>query len=508
MSHEREQVKDVLRQLNGQLLPSNPRLAIVLAAGHGKRIRSETSKMLHQIWGRPTVLRVARAVQEGLESPNQIIVVGIKAAEVAQATGSQPGRLFAYQENPVLGLPAGTGDAVRVALQAFPDPGRDRHLYIFLGDMGLLTSQVVARFRHSFENDPCDMMVLTAAYSGPAEQNSYGRIVRVPPKDVLGRPSGEDQGKVIEIKEHKDILSLDPARPYQLMYKGRTYAFTREQLLQTREINTGVLAFRESLLRRHIHQIDTDNVQGELLLTDLVRVFNQHGRVVRAAIAESEEALLAFNVKSVWRQMEAIARRWTYERLKDIVTIVDEEDFFIADEVVEQIIALDKDRGPLDLFIGKGVHIGPQVQLNRKVYLGDRSHLSGRIVLGEGVHLGPGVQLSTYPHQTMLLGDRVEVLSRNLLKGDLQIGGDSRIESGVIMTGSDQHPMRVGRRVVVKGTTYLYGCCIDDDLLIEHSVIKGKHVEQVRRRDGSIQPVRYVLPQPEGLDSLTELPAK
>ena len=46
---------------------------------------------------------------------------------------------------------------------------------------------------------------------------------------------------------------------------------------------------------------------------------------------------------------------------------------------------------------------------------------------------------------------------------------------------------------------------IDDDLFIEHSVIKGKRVEQVKRRDGSIQPIRYVLPQPEGLDSIFEI---
>jgi bifunctional UDP-N-acetylglucosamine pyrophosphorylase/glucosamine-1-phosphate N-acetyltransferase len=46
---------------------------------------------------------------------------------------------------------------------------------------------------------------------------------------------------------------------------------------------------------------------------------------------------------------------------------------------------------------------------------------------------------------------------------------------------------------------------VDDDLLIEHSVLKCQRVEQIRRRNGSMQPVRYVLPQPEGLDSLSAL---
>jgi bifunctional UDP-N-acetylglucosamine pyrophosphorylase/glucosamine-1-phosphate N-acetyltransferase len=189
----------------------------------------------------------------------------------------------------------------------------------------------------------------------------------------------------------------------------------------------------------------------------------------------------------------------------DTITIADEEDFFIADEVIEQILLMDKDIGPLDIVIGKGVHIGPEVRLNRRVNIGDRSHLHGHIVLSEDVHIGVGVELSSYQGQSLVLGDGVEILSRNIVKGNLRIGAKSRIESGVIMTGSDEHPMRVGERVTVKGISYLYGCQIDDDLLIEHSVIKCKRVEQVRRRDGTVQSVRYVLPQPEGLDSISDL---
>ena len=496
---------DLLAEINSPILDDIHRIGIVLAAGHGKRIRSETSKMLHEIWGQPTAVRVARAVQEGLDSPNQVIIVGIKGADVARAAGPQPGRLFAYQANPVLGRPAGTGDAVRVGLQAFPATATDRDVYIFLGDMGLLTGQAVAHFRASFDNADCDMMVLTGLYSGPAETNSYGRIVRVPATDASGQPAGVDRDKVIEIREHKDILSLDAATPYEAAYNGRTYTFTRQELLETREINTGVFAFRESALRTYIQHLDTDNAQGELLLTDLVQIFNQHQLVVRAATADSEEELLAFNVKSVWHQMQAIARRWAYDKLKDTITIADEEDFFIADEVIEQILNMDAERGPLDIVIGKSTYIGPEVQLNRRVTIGDRSHLSGHVVLGEGVQIGVGVELSAYPGQTLALDDEVEVLSRNIIKGNLRIGAQSRIESGVLMTGSDEHPMRVGERVTIKGTSYLYGCQIDDDLLIEHSVIKCKRVEQARRRDGTIQPIRYVLPQPEGLDSIADL---
>jgi bifunctional UDP-N-acetylglucosamine pyrophosphorylase/glucosamine-1-phosphate N-acetyltransferase len=505
MAKESCQVRELLNELNSEIQLDSPRIAIVLAAGHGKRIRSETSKMLHEIWGRPSALRVANAAQKGLESLNQVIVVGIKGADVARATGEHKGRLFAYQENPVLGLPAGTGDAVSVGLKAFPVVEEDRDIYIFLGDTGLLRDAAVGQFRRAFESETCDMMMFTGVYSGPAEANYYGRILRVPMTDVEGHSSDEDHGKVIEIREHKDILVSGVSASYEVKYNGRVYAFTRQELLETREINTGIFALKEGVLRTYIQELNTDNSQGELMFTDLVHLLNQSGRVVRATVAENEEDILGFNVKSVLQQMEAIARRWAYERLKDTITIVDEEDFFIADEVIGKILELDEDQGPLDIVIGKGAYLGPEVTLNRNVNIGDHSHLSGKVLLEPDVQIGVGVEISTYPGQTMVLGEGVEILSRDILKGNMVIGAQSRIESGVIMTGSDEHPMRIGERVTVKGTSYLYGCLIDDDLLIEHSVIKRQRVEQVKRRDGSIQPIRYVLPQPEGLDSISEL---
>lgn len=67
MAKKKDDVRAALNQLNSEIVTAAPRVGIVLAAGHGKRIRSETSKMLHEIWGEPTVLRVAKAIQQGLD---------------------------------------------------------------------------------------------------------------------------------------------------------------------------------------------------------------------------------------------------------------------------------------------------------------------------------------------------------------------------------------------------------------------------------------------------------
>lgn len=205
-----------LNELSALLDYSSPNVAMILAAGHGKRIKSEKSKMLHMIWGVPTVTRVANAAREGLETTNQILVVGIKALDVASAVGKAPQRAFMFQEQQ-----KGTGDAVRVGLRDLLQHNYSGAVYVFPGDMGLLNSRAIRDLRRDFESVACDMMVLTADYQGNPEENYYGRIVRVPEKDATGKSSGADHGKVIEIIEHRDLLALEANKPYRITFNRR-----------------------------------------------------------------------------------------------------------------------------------------------------------------------------------------------------------------------------------------------------------------------------------------------
>jgi bifunctional UDP-N-acetylglucosamine pyrophosphorylase/glucosamine-1-phosphate N-acetyltransferase len=442
------------------------RVAIILAAGHGKRIRSETSKMLFPIWGKPTVSRVAEAAAEGLDSDCQVIVVGIKGLEVSVAVGSRPGRVFAYQENLVQGNPAGTGDAVRVGLACFDRPASDRDVYVLLGDMGLASATGLAAFRSEFERSRCHMMILTGHYTGPIEENGYGRIVRVPEADADGAASGETTGNVIAIVEHKDALGLDPdGGGAEFKYHGRRYLFSRDELLNSREVNTGVVAYREAELRAHITALSTDNIQGEFLLTDLVEVFNRQGLIAKALLAGSEDEILAFNTRKVWRQMESIARRRVYERIWDIVTVMDGDDFYVADEVIDRIIELDASEGPLDISVGKGAWIGPEVQLGARVRVGDRCRLEGSVVLEEGVTLGPDV----------------------------------------VVSGSPEYPAHIGRDARVTDS-WLVGCRVETGVTIAHSTIERRLVRQRTGLDGASVPIRHIRPTAEGLEAVGDLP--
>ena len=502
MERSRE-IQTQLKELSSHIDAQQPAVAMILAAGHGKRIKSEKSKMLHDIWGVPTVTRVANSARDGLGVSNLILVVGIKALEVAEALGKAEGRVFEYQGNQ-----RGTGDAVRVGLQALPASNYNGAIYVFPGDMGLLNREAVQDFRKDFENNPCDMIVLTADYHGDPAQNYYGRIIRVPARDVDGKPSAADHGKVIEIREHRDILAMAPDQPYRVEYNHRQYSFTREELLNLPEFNTGVYAFKAQPLMHYIETLQTNNAQGELYVTDLISIFNNNGLTVRASLAKDPSTVLGFNNKSVLKEMEKIARDKAYDRLKDLIMINDKDDFFIADEVIEQIIEMDKTSAPLDIEIGKGVYIGPAVKLNKGVIIKNRARLEGNVVLGENVKIHENVSLSTYPHQTLSIGLNSEILQGDIVKGNLTIGENCRIESSVNMTGADEYPTRIGNHVLIKGTSRIFGSIIEDGVWIEHSVLKYKYVERTVRNDGTIQPSKYVLPLPEGLDSLHSLEKK
>lgn len=479
---------------------SKKNTAIILAAGHGKRIKSNTSKMLHQIWGIPTVERVYNACKKGLDDANIIIVVGIKGEDVIKVIGKRDSTLFAHQA-----IQNGTGHAVQVALEKFDMSKYDGTIYVFPGDMGLIDSESVSDFREKFDKSQMDMMVLTGLYEGDPYENSYGRIIRVKNEDENGNEAGVDNGKVVEIKENKDIHSLDENSPYQIKFKDRIYNYTKKELIENNEFNSGVYSFKSKPLLELVHNIESNNAQKEIYITDLIGLFNSANYSVGAVSPSKQFVIMGFNNKSVLKQMDAIYRKLQYEKLKDIVEIDDPEDFYIAEDVVSNIIEADKAGTPLDLKIGKGVYIGKGVNLNYNIELKKNVFIDGNVNFGTNVKIWENALLSCYPNQKFVINDNVEILWGDIIKGNIEIGEGARIESSVNMTGSDEFPIKIGKNVVIKGTSYIFGSIIDDDLFIEHSVLIKKKVDKLIKKNGKVQKIRFYLPMPEGIDAVDEL---
>lgn len=121
-----ERILETIGELNSEIDLTSPEISVILAAGHGKRIKSETPKMLHKIWDVPTVLRVANTVAEGLNNHNEIIVVGMKGNDVAREMGKRPNTTFVYQKEQ-----KGTGHALQAAFEAFKGKEYNGNIYIF-----------------------------------------------------------------------------------------------------------------------------------------------------------------------------------------------------------------------------------------------------------------------------------------------------------------------------------------------------------------------------------------
>jgi bifunctional UDP-N-acetylglucosamine pyrophosphorylase/glucosamine-1-phosphate N-acetyltransferase len=497
---EVNEIYDLAKKLSSPMNHDVHEVGIILAAGHGKRIKSQRSKMLHKIWGIPTVERVYNACRTGIENINLIVVVGIKAEDVMKVVGKRQSTIFAFQEKQ-----NGTGHAVQVALKKIDSKNFDGIVYILPGDMGLINAETMRSFRDEFVHSDSDMMVLTGIFEGDPKENYYGRIIRVKSEDENGNSAGKDFGNVIEIIEYKDILSISDGVPYRVMFNGKNYSYSKKELIENNEFNSGVYAFKYTKLNELVDSITSNNVQNEIYITDLISIFNQNKYTVQAVSPREQYVVMGFNNKSVLKEMADVARNKVYERLKDIIEINDPEDFFIDESVVDQIISMDGNNVPLDISIGKGVYIGKGVKLNYNLELMKNVFVEGNVQFGKNVRVSQNVSLSCFEGQAFLIGDNVEILSGDIIKGNIIIGEGSRIESSVNMTGNDEYPLRVGKRVLIKGTSYIFGSIIEDDVHIEHSVIIKKRVDRLIKRDGSIQPVKFYLPMPEGIDAVEDL---
>jgi bifunctional UDP-N-acetylglucosamine pyrophosphorylase/glucosamine-1-phosphate N-acetyltransferase len=499
-NNNKDEITKKVKSLSSRFNKSCKELAIILAAGHGKRIKSQRSKMLHNIWGVPTVERVYNACASAVKGINTIVVVGIKALDVLEVLGKRGNTSYAYQE-----VQNGTGHAVQVALQnvkRFPPKGI---VYVLPGDMGLIDEETISSFRKSFKESHAQMIVLTGIFKGDPKENNYGRILRVKEIDTNGVSSRLDEGKVIEIVEHKDILALPEHKPYLAEYKGRYYSFTKEEMINNNEYNSGVFAFRYDKLKELIGELKSDNVQKEIYLTDLISLFNEKDYSVAAVSPEKNYVVMGFNNKSVLKEMEAIARKNVYEKLKDIIEIEDPDDFFIDEKVVDDILKMDNKYPALDITLSKGVYIGTDVKLNLNLKLGKNVFVDGHVVFGKNISVSQNVHLSCYPGQTLKIGNDAQILWGDIIKGNIVIGNGSRIESSVNMTGSDEFPLKIGENVLIKGTSYIFGSKIASSVSIEHSILVKKKVRAVKNEKGEVKPVRYFVPESEGEKALSDI---
>ena len=225
----------------------NNKIALILAAGKGKRMNSELPKVLHEIRGRYVVDYVIDSAHlAGLD--NQILVIGFQADRVRESLQGRKVQ-FVLQEKQL-----GTGHAVMMAEKALDS--FDGDLVVLCGDMPLVkpkTIQGLIRERHRLN---AAAVVLTVVTEKP---ESYGRIVR------------DSNGMLEAIVEFRDAS---------------------EEIQQIKEINTGAYCFDWKKLRPILSKLSDNNDQGEFYLTDSISILVRENEKVGALRAsDSAEGL-------------------------------------------------------------------------------------------------------------------------------------------------------------------------------------------------------------------------
>ncbi len=307
---------------------ARPLAAIVLAAGAGTRMRSERPKPLHLLCGRSMVLYVLDALVS-CTPERVVVVVGHGGERVTKKVAEEaPAFVVDFVEQ---GVQRGTGDAVSVALTAFPDDGDDDadDVIVVPGDTPLLRPETLAALVAKHAETGAAATVLTAHLDDPT---GYGRIVR-------GR-----EERVVRVVEQAD-------------------ATPEEQAIT--EVNTSIYCFRRSLLAPALRRLTPENAQGEYYLTDVVSVLHEAGYPVHALVADADETH-GVNDRRQLASAEAELRRRT-------------NDYWMANGVTMVDPAM--------------TYLDRTVRLANDVTLFPGTMLQGRTVVDEGVEIGPNTRL-------------------------------------------------------------------------------------------------------------------
>ena len=483
----KDKVIPLIKEYSDVIDLNNASVAVILAAGHGKRIKSSTPKVIHKIWGIPAITRLVKTISSALKTENQMIIVGSQAEKVIKTLGKAKNRIFVYQKEQL-----GTGHALQQAIKKIA-PDYQGTFFTFPGDLGLLDQQTIRKFLHSFDKNNTKMFLLTGMHHGDPLKNFYGRIVRSKMRS--------SENKILDIIQHKDILKMTQKECLNI----KNNAFLKKELLELKEFDSGIFAFDFQTLKKNIFSIKPDNAQKEYYLTDLVKIYATKKIPFNGFKAKKMESLIGFNDKSILKEVEGTFQKKYYDKLKNIISIEDEKNFFISEKVINHLIRNDKKHGPLDISIQAGVFIEGNVSLKRKINLGINVRLCGNITIETDVIIGDNVTITTFPNQKVIIKSGSVISGNNVIKGNVKINRDVSLNEGVNVTGSNEYPTIIGAKVIINGSCYVYGCIIESETEIESSILIKKKIKCLKLPNNKSQPIKFIIPPPVGLEALSEV---
>ncbi|MDO5037242.1 MAG: bifunctional UDP-N-acetylglucosamine diphosphorylase/glucosamine-1-phosphate N-acetyltransferase GlmU [Tissierellia bacterium] len=376
-------------------------VSMILAAGEGTRMKSKCPKVLHKIAGKPILSYVVNICQE-VRMDKNVVIVGHKSDQVVDYFKDQD---LVFKKQPTgQGVPYGTGFAVMQGQEEFSD---EDMVYVLTGDTPLIKEETLRKFMDYVDYHQQAACVLTAILPKPY---GYGRIVR------------GDDSNILHIVEEKD-------------------ASVRERAIT--EVNTGIFAFQGGPLKAALKELDSNNSQGELYLTDVIHHLVEAGYQVGGFTLNDEREMLGINSRAQLAVCEGIMRERINEaHMLNGVTFLDPSSTLVEygvkigqDTVIYPgaILQGDSEIGQACTIYGNSRIVDSKIGNNVTI---DNS-LIEKSVVEDGVSMGPYAHLRPNSHleEDVHIGNFVEVknahLGQGTKAGHLAYIGDADVGAGV-----------------------------------------------------------------------------
>jgi bifunctional UDP-N-acetylglucosamine pyrophosphorylase/glucosamine-1-phosphate N-acetyltransferase len=378
--------------------------AVIMAAGLGTRMKSATPKHLHPLLGRRLVDWVVAAVEPLGADPLVLVVAPDAVAAFAGAN-------VAVQERPL-----GTGDSLRAAREKVGDA---KQLLVVSGDHPRLSPQLLQQLVDEHRASGATATVLSFE---PPDPRAYGRIVR------------DGDGRLEQIVENADADEAQRA---------------------IREVNSSIYVFEADKLWPALDRIEPVNAQGELYLTDAVRLLVEGGEEVAVFKAPEASEVEGVNTRAELADAAGFLRaRVNKEHMLAGVSIVDPQTTWIEPDVE---LEADSTIHPFTILRGKtrvaaGAEVGPHV-VAIDAEIGPGATVGPFTYLRPGTKLAAGAKAGTFVEiKNSEVGERAKIPHLSYI-GDAEIGADTNIAAGNITAnfphaeGQPKGRTKIGRNV-------------------------------------------------------------
>ncbi len=397
--------------------------SIVLAAGKGTRMKSEKSKVLHEIFDKTLLGYVLDTINKTEMIDETYVVVGHCAEQVTDFIKTNyDNNIKTVIQSPQLG----TGHAVSMVCDELDD--FNDNVLILCGDTPLITEKTIKEFITSHKDNKADITVMSAILDNP---KNYGRIIRNVDKTL---------NKIVEEKD----------------------ANSEEKQIQ--EVNAGIYCLNWQKIKKSFSELKSNNAQGEYYLTDIISWSVKRGLSVQAYTLENSDEMLGINSKMQLAEAAKILNQRNLKKfMEQGVTIVDPATTWISEDT---IIGNDTIIYPSVYISGKNIigsncKIGPMAHIRGEVETGDYvrignfveikkskikshtnvSHLSyiGDSELGEHVNIGAGTITANYNPITKektqtKIGDYANTGSNSVLVAPVELEEGAFVAAGSVAT--------------------------------------------------------------------------